>query len=113
MSGPGGWVVTGQVYRRRPWRVAAIQWTGDNWTEVDGFLVDHLGEDCRPREIDPDDEYRMIQFESPSGADCEVDIGNWILVHLDGDHDRREVEDNVSGDTLRIEYEPVEQDPAS
>ena len=69
------------TYAHRPWRVAAIEWTGGNFADVERFLVDNLGEDCGPRN-EPDNGYNIVRFEA-WGDDQEVDPGRVIVVHLD------------------------------
>lgn len=74
------------TYIHRAHRVAAIEWTGDNFPEVSAFLVEHLGEECGPRSSRAEDveagivsDYNMVQFEA-WGDDQEVDPGHWIVV---------------------------------
>lgn len=70
------------TYTHRPWRAAAIKWRGDNFTAIEQFCRDYIG--------DPDDiglrnernEYNMVQFYA-WGDDQEVDPGRWIVVDLD------------------------------
>jgi hypothetical protein len=70
------------VYTHRPWRVAAIQWTGDNLDQVKEFLRGNVGaEDETGVRTDPEDTGRVLQFYG-WGDDQEVDPGRWIVVHL-------------------------------
>jgi hypothetical protein len=105
----GGGVTT---YTHRPWRVAAIEWTGDNFADVEQFVRDYIGD---PNEIglrnEPDEYVRrdgaivtfnMIRFYA-WGDDQEVDPGKVIVVPLDaGDDARGEL---MSADDFRIAYE--------
>ncbi len=69
------------VYTHRPWQVAAIRWTGDNFPDVEQFARDYLGD---PDDIglrNEPDEYNMVQFDAWND-DQEVDPGRWIVVDL-------------------------------
>ncbi|OKI47272.1 hypothetical protein [Micromonospora sp. CB01531] len=95
------------VYTHRPWKVAAIQWTGDNFPEVERFLIDNVGEDCGPRN-EPDEgwphekyAYNMVQFYAWNG-DQEVDPGMWIVVYLGLDEPAGEI---MHADDFRAAYE--------
>lgn len=76
---------TTYVHRRH--RVAAIRWTGNNFAEVEAFLINNLGEDCGPRTTFYATSgdyvgYSIVQFTA-WGDDREVDEGWWIVINLD------------------------------
>ena len=69
------------TFVHKPWKVAAIQWTGDNFVEVKQFIYDWIGDqDATGPRADPDDEFRTLQFYA-WGDDQEVDPHRWIVVH--------------------------------
>jgi hypothetical protein len=98
------------LYTHRPLRVAAIEWTGDNFPDVEAFLTGRLTE-SNPRnepESVPDMpgrtiEYNTVQFDA-WGDDQEVDPGSFIVIYLDSDPDDREG-DIVDADTFHILFE--------
>jgi hypothetical protein len=100
------------VYTHRPWQVAAIEWTGDNFAEVEQFAHDYLG---GPDEIglrnEPDEYTRLdgtvVRFNTLQfyawGDDQEVDPGKVIVVPLNaGDDIYGEL---MTADDFRIAYE--------
>jgi hypothetical protein len=99
------------TYTHRPWRVAAIEWTGSNFADVEQFVRDYIGD---PGEVGLRNEpwtetingrhfsYNEIQFYA-WGDDQEVDPGKVIVVPLNaGDDARGEL---MSADDFRIAYE--------
>jgi hypothetical protein len=100
------------TYTHRPWRVAAIEWTGSNFAEVEQFARDYLGEfddiglrnepDAYTRPDGTTVTFNMVQFYAWND-DQEVDPGQVIVVPLDaGDDARGEI---MSADEFRIAYQ--------
>lgn len=58
------------TYVHKPWKVAAIQWTGENFVEVKQFIYDWIGDqDATGPRNDRDDDF------TPTCA-CDLD-GDW------------------------------------
>lgn len=88
------------TYTHKPWRVAAITWTGDNFAEVERFARDWIGDLDDIGLRNERDEYNMVQFYAWND-DQEVDPGMVIVVDL-------ELEDSgqiVDADAFRIAYQ--------
>jgi hypothetical protein len=89
------------AYVHKPWKVAAIQWTGENFAEVERFARDWIGD---PDDIglrnDRDDDFNMVQFYAWND-DQEVDPERWIVVDREAE-DRGEI---MHPDDFRIAYE--------
>jgi hypothetical protein len=69
-------------FTHRAWEVNAVQWTGDNFPEVERFIAENVGNDCGTRcDYDPDYKfsYNIVQFSTHE--DYEVEEGDWIVVH--------------------------------
>lgn len=98
--------MTTTAYRRIPYAVQAIRWTGDNYAVVRQFLLDNgVEDDCICADADWD-EFRVFQFYAWND-DQEVDPGRWIVIDTDPqipEDDRRG--DSWSDDEFRIEFEP-------
>ncbi len=78
------------IYTSKPVRVAAIEWTGANFAEVEAFAVEHIGAlDEIGLRNEPDEDYNMVQFYA-WGDDQEVDPGRVIVVFID-DEDAGEI----------------------
>lgn len=91
------------IYTHRPWRVAAIEWTGSNFAEVEQFARDYIGDPYNDIGLrNEPDEYNMIQFYA-WGDDQEVDPGMVIVVPLDAGDDARG--ETMRADEFRIAYE--------
>jgi hypothetical protein len=89
------------TYTHRPWPVAAIQWTGSNFADIEQFVRDNIGD---PDDIglrNEDDEYNMVQFYAWND-DQEVDPGRWIVVYLGLDEPAGEI---MHPDEFRAGYE--------
>lgn len=106
-------------YSRKPDPVAAIKWTGHNFSEVEQFVRDWIGPDDETGIRNEQDEgwpterfaYNTVQFSlSFDGGhtdDIEVDPDCWIVVHHSfpvGNDERVEVLDD---DQFNIHYEAV------
>lgn len=98
----------GDIYRRKAHRVAAIEWTGTNFPEVETFLKEWIGGDCVARN-EPDREEingkvyesNIVQFEA-WGDDQEVDPGYWIVVYPDDPDGDGEI---MLGEQFEIDFE--------
>jgi hypothetical protein len=89
------------TYVHKPWKVAAIQWTGDNFAAVEQFARDWLGDlDEIGLRNDRDDDFNMVQFYAWND-DQEVDPGYWIVVDREAE-DRGKI---MHADDFRIAYE--------
>lgn len=89
------------TYIHKPWKVAAIQWKGDNFADIERFARDWIGDlDEIGLRNEPDGEYNMVQFYAWND-DQEVDPGMVIVVDREAE-DRGEIMD---ADAFRIAYE--------
>jgi hypothetical protein len=93
---------TSPTHVRRTAPVAAIQWTGSNFPDVERFLIEHLGEDCGPRN-EPDEDDNMVQFYAWDD-DQEVDPGWWIVIHLNAGRPDGEI---MHADEFAAAFRPV------
>ncbi len=98
--------MTTYVHRRD--RVAAIQWTVDNFDAVKRFAAENIGDSdeiglrCEPFELHGR-VFNVLQFYAWND-DQEVDPGQWIVVHLERDPDVASGE-ILSSDDFRCSYE--------
>lgn len=98
------------IYTHRPWKVAAVQWTGDNFDKIAEFAREYIGD---PDEIGLRNEpwsetiggrtfsSNAVQFYA-WGDDQEVDPGWWIVVDVDTDDRNGSTMDE---DDFRIAYQ--------
>ena len=62
-------------YRKKPVVIEAIQWTGDNWFQIDEFV----GFDC-------DTHPRISQITIPTKeGDMVASVGDWIIKGIKGE----------------------------
>ncbi|MGK5677545.1 hypothetical protein [Actinoplanes sp. URMC 104] len=114
-----------QLMTHRPWRIAAIQWTGHNFDEVEQFVRDYIGPDDETGVRNEPDEgwprekfaYNTVQFTVYGGGstdDLDIDPGQWIVVHLDIPADQgsiERVEIVADSDELSRAYQPAADEP--
>jgi hypothetical protein len=101
------------TYTHKPWRVAAIQWTGSNFADVEQFVRDYVGE---PDQIRLRNEsftfdilgkprtFNAIQFDA-WGSGHALDPGQWIVAPLGCEGMTGEV---LDADEFRITYEATQ-----
>lgn len=89
------------TYVHKPWKVAAILWTGENFAEVERFARDWIGDLDDIGLRNERDEYNMVQFYA-WGDDQDVDPGRWIVVHRDSE-DAGEI---MYPDDFQASYQP-------
>jgi hypothetical protein len=76
-----------ETFIHKPWKVAAIQWTGDNFADVEQFARDWIGDpdEIGLRNDGEDNEDNVVQFYAWND-DQEVDPERWIVVHQGAEH---------------------------
>jgi hypothetical protein len=70
-----------RTYYKKPEKIRAIQWTGDNLNEVSGFVGECLG----PIERRPDYKLKVKGKNCPTWFWVDVDKGDYITLNESGE----------------------------
>lgn len=68
-------------YRKKPVVIEAIQWTGDNWNEIGGFIP--VPETTMGEKFPSDDHWRIYIDTLEGRMTCE--LNDWIIKGVKGE----------------------------